>query len=97
MATFAVQRKAPFDLYAGRFLILATYLEHLKPERFDFACFVGATWRGAQDLSCGCTACGMGHAVALFGEECGVEFTATPVWNQIIPAVKGTQLTSPGP
>jgi hypothetical protein len=80
--------RAPFDIYAGRLLTLSAYLEQLAPERFDFGTFVGPDWGGAQDLSCGCTACGMGHAVVLFGEECDVEFIRTRFG--AIPALKGT-------
>jgi hypothetical protein len=87
--------KKPFDIYAGRLLILSTYLENLAPERFEFTHFVSPEWEGAQDLSCGATACGLGHAVVLFGEECGVEFVrgSRDFYEEgTLPKVKGTKL-----
>ena len=43
-----------------RLLTLATFLEKLPRKRFDFSHFVGEDWKGAQDLSCGTTACAVG-------------------------------------
>lgn len=44
---------------------LATLLEGLPPERFDYFFWVGATWQGQKDLSCGTTACAAGWATTL--------------------------------
>ena len=41
---------------------LADFLDTLPPERFDYSRFVGDDWAGAQDLSCGTTACALGWA-----------------------------------
>jgi len=46
-------------------LELATFLEALPPERFDYGSWVGAKWKDAQDLSCGTTACALGWAATL--------------------------------
>jgi len=43
-----------------RLLVLADFLEKLPPERFDYSCWAGKDWGGAQDLSCGTTGCAMG-------------------------------------
>lgn len=45
-----------------RLLRLAAFLEELPPKRFDFDSWVGATWQGKADLSCGTTACAIGWA-----------------------------------
>lgn len=44
---------------------LATLLEELPPERFDYFVWVGANWQGQRDLSCGTTACAAGWATTL--------------------------------
>lgn len=44
---------------------LATLLEELPPERFDYFVWVGSTWQGQKDLSCGTTACAAGWATTL--------------------------------
>lgn len=44
---------------------LATLLEELPPERFDYFVWVGATWQGQRDLSCGTVACAAGWATTL--------------------------------
>jgi len=43
-----------------RLLKLADFLDKLPPKRFDFSHWVGDDWGGAQDLSCGTTACAIG-------------------------------------
>lgn len=48
-----------------RLLLLASYLAALNPKRFEFANFVGWDWKGAPDLSCQTTACGLGHATSM--------------------------------
>jgi hypothetical protein len=48
-----------------RLLKLAAFLEKLPPKRFDYGSFVGDSWQGKPDLSCGTTACAMGWAVAM--------------------------------
>jgi hypothetical protein len=59
-------------LRLDRFEQLADFLEKLPDEKFDFSRWVGKWWKGAQDLSCGAPACGLGWAAVLFGKECGV-------------------------
>jgi hypothetical protein len=59
-------------VYKRRLLKLAAFLEKLPRERFDFSLWVGRDWGGAQDLSCGTTACAMGFGVAMFGKQCRV-------------------------
>lgn len=44
---------------------LASFLEKLPRERFDYNRIVGADWMGAQDLSCGTTACAIGWAATI--------------------------------
>ena len=51
--------------YSGRLLRLADFLDALLPGRFDFGKWVGDDWKGAADLSCGTTACGLGWATAM--------------------------------
>lgn len=48
-----------------RLLKLADFLEKLPRKRFDYGVFVGPDWEGAQDLSCGTTACALGWAAAM--------------------------------
>jgi hypothetical protein len=62
-------------LRLDRFAQLADFLETLDPEKFDFRLWVSMRWKGAQDLSCGAPACGLGWATVLFGKECAVEFS----------------------
>ena len=45
---------------------LATLLEALPRERFDYEHWVGPKWEGKKDLSCGTTACALGWATTLF-------------------------------
>ncbi len=39
------------------------HLRTVPPERFEFKNWIGADWGGAQDLSCGTTACALGWLV----------------------------------
>ena len=48
-----------------RLLELAEFLEALPPKRFDYNEWAGTDWKGAQDLSCGTTACALGWATAI--------------------------------
>jgi hypothetical protein len=49
-----------------RLLILASYLEDkVQDKYFDFRYYVGKGFKGSPDLSCGTTACGMGHATQI--------------------------------
>lgn len=48
-----------------RLLKLADFLDALPPGRFHYNRWVGAGWQGAQDLSCGTTACALGWAAAM--------------------------------
>lgn len=43
-------------------LILASFLDTLPPERWNFRHIVGTDWQGLPDLSCGTTACAFGWA-----------------------------------
>jgi hypothetical protein len=46
-----------------RLLALADFLEkRVPPERFDMGCWLDPDWKGAQDLSCGASACALGWA-----------------------------------
>lgn len=48
-----------------RLLRLATFLDALPKERFNFRTWVGGDWKGMPDLSCGTTACALGWAATL--------------------------------
>lgn len=48
-----------------RLLKLAAKLEKLPRKRFDYASIVGYGWKGAQNLSCGTTACAIGWAATM--------------------------------
>ena len=48
-----------------RLLKLAEFLEALPRKRFDYGTFVGEGYKGAQDLSCGTTACALGWAATM--------------------------------
>lgn len=48
-----------------RILKLADYVRTVRPKKFDFRTIVGEFWRGKQDLSCGATACALGHAATM--------------------------------
>lgn len=58
-------KKAPQHVGDRRLLRLATFLEELPPRRFDYRTMVGPDWGGAQDLSCGTTACAIGWAATM--------------------------------
>ncbi len=63
--------------YASRLLRLAAFLEKLPPEKFDYRCWVGRDWKGAQDLSCGTTGCAFGWAPTAL-PTLGLEIRRTP-------------------
>src|SRR5262245_9048968 len=44
---------------------LADFLDRLPAQRFDYSKWVGSSWAGASDLSCGTTACAAGWATTL--------------------------------
>lgn len=48
-----------------RLLMLASFLETLPADRFDYSVYVGHNWKGALDLSCGTSACALGWAAAM--------------------------------
>lgn len=48
-----------------RLLMLADFLAKLPRKRFDYAEWVGDSWEGKQDLSCGTTACALGWATTM--------------------------------
>lgn len=48
-----------------RLLKLADFLEKLPRKRFDYSTWVGSSWEGAPDLSCGTTACALGWAATM--------------------------------
>ena len=50
------------EIYRNRLLKLADFLDTVPPERFDYARWVGESWQGDPDLSCGTTACALGWA-----------------------------------
>lgn len=51
---------------AGAMLLeLADFLDTLPEHRFDYRSWVGWDWEGAEDLSCGTTACAAGWATTL--------------------------------
>jgi hypothetical protein len=48
-----------------RLLKLAAFLRTLPRRRFNYGHWVGDDWAGAQDLSCGTTACALGWAATM--------------------------------
>jgi hypothetical protein len=48
-----------------RLLALAAFLRTVPRKRFDYGRWVGSDWKGAQDLSCGTTACALGWAATM--------------------------------
>ena len=52
-------------IYKRRLLKLAEYLGKLPKSKFDFSKWVGEDWKGKQNLSCGTTACSLGHAATI--------------------------------
>lgn len=49
----------------ARLLKLAEFLRTVPRKRFDYRTWVGDDWKGAQDLSCGTTACALGWATTM--------------------------------
>ena len=49
----------------ARLLKWAEFLEQLPPKRWDYGHWVGKSWQGAPDLSCGTTACALGWACTI--------------------------------
>lgn len=45
-----------------RLMLVAEKLRTVKPKRFDYNKWVGDSWKGMQDLSCGTTGCALGWA-----------------------------------
>lgn len=52
-------------VHKERLLELANFLDTVPEDRFDFDCYVGGDWKGAQDLGCGTTACALGWACTM--------------------------------
>lgn len=52
-------------IYKRRLLSLAEFLDKLPPERFYFGRWVGISWQGKSDLSCGTTACAFGWGTTI--------------------------------
>lgn len=50
-----------------RLLRLASLLEKLPRKRFNYGNWVGSDWKGANNLSCGTTACALGWATTVRG------------------------------
>lgn len=48
---------------AHRLELVAKKLDENPP--FDFTIWIGQTWKGAEDLSCGATACALGWAATI--------------------------------
>lgn len=53
------------EIYKQRLLKLADFLDKLPPKRFNFSSWVGHSWEGKADLSCGTNACAMGWATTI--------------------------------
>lgn len=52
-------------IYKRRLLKLADFLYELPPTRFAYESWVGESWEGKPDLSCGTTACAFGWATTI--------------------------------
>lgn len=52
-------------IYKRRLLSVADLLDQIKPSLFDYGAWVGEDWKGRADLSCGTTACALGHATTI--------------------------------
>lgn len=52
-------------IYKRRLLALADLLWNLPRGRFDYTKWVGDSWEGMSDLSCGTTACAFGWATTI--------------------------------
>lgn len=74
---------------AARLLRLADYLETVPRDRFDMNRWVGDSWGGKQDLSCGTKACAMGHAATMpFFRKLGLKLSRFGVGTGV-PAIRG--------
>lgn len=61
-----------------RLLRLATFLDALPEERFNFRTWVGGDWKGMPDLSCGTTACALGWAATM--PDMGLTLDSATQW-----------------
>jgi len=52
-------------MQADLLLDLANFLDRLPSNRFDYRRWVGRSWKGRLDLSCGTTACALGWAATI--------------------------------
>lgn len=52
-------------IYKRRLLKLADFLDELPPTRFNYESWVGDSWEGRSNLSCGTTACALGWATTI--------------------------------
>jgi hypothetical protein len=59
------KQKSRGYIFKRRLLKLASFLEALPRKRFDFNSWVGDTWKGKSNLSCGTTACAFGWATTM--------------------------------
>ena len=65
-----------------RLLKLAAFLRTLPRDRFDYKRWVGADWKGKQDLSCGTTACALGWAATIPAfRRLGLRLRKIPGWD----------------
>jgi hypothetical protein len=65
-----------------RLELVAKKLESLPPERFNYSSWIGKNWEGAQDLSCGTTACALGWAATIPElQEAGLRIVAA--WDDV--------------
>lgn len=53
------------NVYKNRLLLLASFLEQLPDEKFDFRSWVSTNWDGKSEIGCGTTACALGWATTL--------------------------------
>lgn len=53
------------NIYKQRLLNVATFLDTVPDNRFNYRGWVGPDWKGMQDLSCGTTACALGWAATM--------------------------------
>lgn len=52
-------------IYKRRLLKLADYLSKLPKEKFDYSHWAGSNWGGKANLSCGTSACALGHSTTI--------------------------------
>jgi hypothetical protein len=52
-------------MHRNRLLKLAAFLRKLPRERFNYGLWVGHSWEGNPDLSCGTSACAFGWATTI--------------------------------